>query len=242
MSGHNPELWKRNEPILQTDFLVREKIPTWLGDVSGKRILDAGCGEGYVARKLKNLGAIVEGFDNDPEMIKLAKKAEEGIRVPIRYKIGELAQVDSLYPVGYFDIAVISGVVCFLDEQQLFDCISKIYGVIKPEGVLLIATNHTDSYFKRAKSHWLEYLTEPDPRLDTQKLILNFNHPNEERLFTGECYIHTQRRIKEAMQKAGFKVTGEYAPLATRQEMKKHSHMWGNEDKIPYHLIVMGKK
>jgi ubiquinone/menaquinone biosynthesis C-methylase UbiE len=242
MVGHNPELWKRTEPILQTDFLVREKIPIWLGDVPGRRILDAGCGEGYVSRKLRGLGAIVEGFDNDPKMIELAKSAEGEIKNPIHYKVGELKQVNELYPEDYFDIIIISGVLCFLDKQQLFDCINKVYRVIKPDGRLLIATNHTDSFFKKAESHWLKYLTEPDLNLDTQRGRLDFIHPNGEKLFTGECYFHTPQRIEEAIQKAGFKIIDKYEPLATKKDMQKYSHMWGDENKVPYHLVVICKK
>lgn len=33
-----------------------------LGDVSGKRVLDAGCGDGYLSRKLAKLGALVTMF------------------------------------------------------------------------------------------------------------------------------------------------------------------------------------
>lgn len=242
MSGHNPELWKRNKPILQTDFLVREKIPQQLDKVEGKRILDAGCGEGYVARKLRDLGAIVEGFDNDPKMIELARQAEEGISNAINYKVGELAQVHTLYPANSFDAVVISGVICFLDAEELQDCFNKMYKVIKPERKLLVATNHTDSFFKKAKSPWLDYLTEPDPTLDTQKLRLYFNHPNGQRLFTGECYFHTPRRVIQSMENAGFEIIAKYEPLATEEDMKQHPHMWKDEVKIPYHLTVVGKK
>lgn len=63
MQGHYPELWKRTKPMLQTDFLIRERITEWLADVKNKRVIDVGCGEGYIIRKLSALGAIVDAFD-----------------------------------------------------------------------------------------------------------------------------------------------------------------------------------
>jgi len=73
---HVANLWARNRPELQTDFLIREKILDWFGDIKEKKILDAGCGEGYMTRKLISAGAYVEAFDIDPRMIELAKKAD----------------------------------------------------------------------------------------------------------------------------------------------------------------------
>lgn len=242
MTGHDPKLWERTKPILQTDFLVRENIPFWLNNVVGKTVLDAGCGEGYVSRKLRDLGAIVDGFDNDLKMIELAKKAEGGKQHAIRYKLGDLMDVDKLYSTNSFDIIIISGVVCFLDEIQLFECLSKLYTTLKPNGRLLLATNHTDSFFKKAKSNWLEYTSEPKLNEETQKVSLNFNNPEGKKLFTGECYIHTPNRIEKTLNKAGFKIISKFEPLATKEILLQYTSMWGDERKIPYHLIVIAQK
>ena len=241
MSGHNPELWKRNEPVLQTDFLVREKVLPILGNVTGMTILDAGCGEGYVSRKLAEAGAVVEAFDNDPEMITLAKESgtQDG---KITYKIGKMENVDELYPRDYFDAVVVSGVICFLDQKQLLASLKKLNTITKVGGRILIATNHTDSYFKKAKSRWLEYLSEPNVSKKTQEVSINFNNAQNERLFTGRCYFHTPDQVTKTLEKAGFQVTDTYAPLATKEDMSKFSHMWIDENKTPYHLIVIGTK
>jgi trans-aconitate methyltransferase len=41
----------------------------------GERILDVGCGEGTLTRKIVERGAIVLGIDNSPEMIAAARAA-----------------------------------------------------------------------------------------------------------------------------------------------------------------------
>jgi trans-aconitate methyltransferase len=41
----------------------------------GERILDVGCGEGALTRKIVDRGAIVLGVDNSPEMVEAARAA-----------------------------------------------------------------------------------------------------------------------------------------------------------------------
>jgi SAM-dependent methyltransferase len=44
-----------------------------LGDVAGKRVLDAACGPGLYAAELARRGARVVGFDHSPRMVEIAQ-------------------------------------------------------------------------------------------------------------------------------------------------------------------------
>ena len=238
MIGHTPELWKRDKPELQTDFLIREKILVWIGDVKGKKILDAGCGEGYLTRKFISSGACVNAFDIDKKMIETARNADpknEGI-----YQVSDLLEIDKNYSVGSYDIVILSGVICFLDKDQLVQSIENIYKILKSGGKLFIQTNHTDSFFKKAKSGWLEYLSDPDT--NPEKALLNFNNSKGEVLFHGEVYLHSPKRIKQALIKSGFKILKSYEPLATKNDMKNFPEMWGDEHRVPFHLVLVAEK
>jgi 2-polyprenyl-3-methyl-5-hydroxy-6-metoxy-1,4-benzoquinol methylase len=73
-----------------------------LGDVTGRRVLDAGCGEGYLARVLAARGARVTGIDLSPRLIELARAKDPATaRGPdgatdrdghIDYRIADLSQ------------------------------------------------------------------------------------------------------------------------------------------------------
>jgi len=47
------------------------------GDVSGRRVLDAGCGEGHAARLFARHGADVVAVDISPKLLHLARSFED---------------------------------------------------------------------------------------------------------------------------------------------------------------------
>ena len=53
------------------------------GDVDGHRVLDAGCGPGFLAAALRARGAQVTGFDASPAMVDLARNSWETTRPSI---------------------------------------------------------------------------------------------------------------------------------------------------------------
>ena len=76
--------WQRSEPILLSDFTARPFLLSWCEPVKGQRVLDLGCGEGYIARQLKKRGAAhVEGIDISEEMIASAIATEQAQAQPM---------------------------------------------------------------------------------------------------------------------------------------------------------------
>lgn len=60
-----------------------------LGQVSGEKILDIGCGSGTFSRMLARQGARVTGYDPSAKQIAAAKKSEEKKRLGIKYYTSE---------------------------------------------------------------------------------------------------------------------------------------------------------
>jgi len=56
-------------------MIYQPSIDELLGNVCGKRILDAGCGEGYYSRELASKNALVAGIDGSKSMIAIAEFA-----------------------------------------------------------------------------------------------------------------------------------------------------------------------
>lgn len=73
---------------------MRETLLSWLPeDVTGLRILDAGCGPGVLSWELAARGAEVVGVDLAPELIEAAKeRSVPGVRIP-DFRAGDLMEV-----------------------------------------------------------------------------------------------------------------------------------------------------
>jgi 2-polyprenyl-3-methyl-5-hydroxy-6-metoxy-1,4-benzoquinol methylase len=102
--------WRRDEPLLLSDFTARQRVLEVLGDVRGLHLWDLGCGEGYVGRRLAALGPRrIDGFDLSDAMVAAAQRqagelgAERG--GPLHYAVANLADPTQL-PVGCIQQAV----------------------------------------------------------------------------------------------------------------------------------------
>ena len=78
-----------------------------LGDVTQRRVLDLGCGEGHVARRVQAAGGQVTGLDLSSELLRIARQRGAGIE----YICGDAQDLRELAD-GCFDL-VYSGVSHF---------------------------------------------------------------------------------------------------------------------------------
>jgi ubiquinone/menaquinone biosynthesis C-methylase UbiE len=63
-----------NEVSLANAYYERPATLALAGDVTGRRILDAGCGSGPLFAALRDQGAVVTGIDSSAGMLELARR------------------------------------------------------------------------------------------------------------------------------------------------------------------------
>lgn len=114
-----------------------------LGDLSGRTILDIGCGTGRVALALaQHYAATTTGLDPSPEMLAVAQRKD-----PNRAWV--LGHAESLpFAEGAFERAVTSLVVHHLDRGAAF---AEIHRVLTPGGRFVISTADPAGF----EAHWL---------------------------------------------------------------------------------------
>ncbi|RDI49962.1 class I SAM-dependent methyltransferase [Nocardia mexicana] len=119
----------------------RPAILDLTGDVTGRRILDAGCGSGPLFAALRERGADVTGIDASARMLEHARRrlgAEADLRV------ADLA--DPLpFPDGAFDDVVASLVLHYL--QDWGPTLSELRRVLVPGGRLVASVEHPFANF-----------------------------------------------------------------------------------------------
>ena len=109
-----------------------------LPDVDGKRVLDAGCGEGYLSRKLAKLGARVTGVDFSAEMLAIAAERTDPA-LGIRYLHGNCEHLDAL-DAGAFDVIVSNMVL--MDLADHVAALQGFYRLLTGGGILVFSISH----------------------------------------------------------------------------------------------------
>ena len=89
--SHYPEHLIEGEGDLVRQYLLNPTIFSLLGEVRGKRILDAGCGQGYLCRLLARKGASVTGVEPAEALIRYALRREERDQLGIEYVQADLS-------------------------------------------------------------------------------------------------------------------------------------------------------
>ena len=109
-----------------------------MGDVQGKRVLDAGCGGGFYSLWLSEKGAKVIGIDGSEEMIKIAKGKASKRMLNAEFIVGDISELR--IEDGLFDL-VLSTLV-LMDMKELDKTISELIRVTRREGDIVISILH----------------------------------------------------------------------------------------------------
>jgi 2-polyprenyl-3-methyl-5-hydroxy-6-metoxy-1,4-benzoquinol methylase len=130
--------------------LLNDEIFRLLGDVRGKRVLDAGCGQGYLSRLLADRGAVMVGVEPAGGMLEYAMARERERRQGIMYVQADLASVPDLGDP--FD-AVVSNVV-FEAIPDWKPALRSCVKALRPGGTLVFSIEHP--CFEDGRTSWLD--------------------------------------------------------------------------------------
>jgi len=115
-----------------------------LGAVAGQDVLDAGCGEGYLARILAGRGARVTAVDLAARLVELARaKASAGA---IDYRVADLSEPHPEL-AGRFDAVASYFVLNDVEEYRGFA--NTLARSLKPGGRCVLAVNNPYDYIVR---------------------------------------------------------------------------------------------
>lgn len=125
-----------NASSLLNEYYERPAMLALAGDVTGRRILDAGCGSGPLSAALRAKGATIAAFDGSAEMVAIARR-RLGDDVPVT--VADLA-APLPFADGEFDDVVASLVPHYLEDWA--GPLAELRRVLKPGGRLILSVNH----------------------------------------------------------------------------------------------------
>lgn len=146
------EMWKRNAPPKKRDWyylIYSDKmnfLMNFLKQMKGKRILDAGCGEGVIVEELKEKGYEIYGIDKNYE----SKYVIRGDIKSTPFKENE------------FDVVLLLDVLEHLAYDEQYTALKEIKRILKPSGILIMSVPNLAHLTSRIKFLLLGKLSRGD--------------------------------------------------------------------------------
>ena len=155
------------------DYTELPTVMSLVGDIKGKRVLDAGCGPGRHAKKLVDKGAHVTGIDISPEMVNIASKYCDH-RADIFQ--ADFEQVE--FRQASFELIIAS--LSLMYSKEIATVFKNFRGWLKPKGRVIFSIYHpvrfmqktADFDFSKRRKLWI-HLEGCDVT------VFNYYHPLE---------------------------------------------------------------
>lgn len=228
-------------------LLLDPNFARFVGDVKGKRVLDAGCGEGDSSRILAMNGAKVIGVDISDSMLALAREQESHEPLGIEYAKASMADL-SIFPEASFDMVV--STMAIMNSAHLAEEFREFRRVLRPGGSFAFSVRHPcfatpsaravpDEVRKRQGLLVGDYFRETPW---AQKVPLNTPGGAPAGSFTALRFPYTVSRYVNEMIDAGFVISRveEPRPDAAACETRQWLALWRHEAAL--YLFLKGTK
>ena len=131
-------------------YPVFERMLEMAGDLSGRSVLEYGCGEGWITRELAARGARVDAFDISAEAVRKTHEVLAAKDLADRCTIRQMGGEKLDYADASFDVAFGFAIIHHLD---LALALPELHRVLKPGGVAWfaepLATNPLINVYRR---------------------------------------------------------------------------------------------
>ena len=218
---HAEELTDRytSQGDLSREVLINSVLFTFLGPVTNKKILDAGCGEGYLSRILAEKGADVIAVDYSQKMLEIARR-----RTPAHYSIvyyyGNCEDLDFLESET-FDIIVSNMVLQDLPGYK--KAINEMYRLLVKTGVSVVSIIHP--CFGTPGGRWVKDDTGKKLywKVDQYFNEIPYEQPYPPGAKNGVLLFHrTLTSYFNTIKNAGFTIEELNEPKPSEEMMKKY--------------------
>lgn len=235
-----------------------------LGDISGKKLLDLGCGEGLNTRLMAKKGANVVGVDFSREMIKLALEEEEREKLGIEYHVADACDL-GIFGDKRFDI--VASFMAIQDVEHHREAILEVGRVLRDDGRFVFGIPHPcfevrildgkriggwvyeDSSGIKDKESALNQKLDREPLYYTMDLYfdrrsdeINWDMERLKKSFKTTGFHRTLTDYSEALRNAGLGISRMLEPLPTEKGLKEHPVYFKGNLRIPQSIVFEAVK
>lgn len=152
LNDEGRELWNRKARFwdeLQGDsgnifhrHLVEPSVLQLLDLRAGESLLDAGCGNGALTRRLARAGAVVTAFDFSAAMIEFARERDQASHESVDYQVIDATDEAALLRLGARRFDSIACTMALMDMPTIDPLFAAASQLLKPAGRLVFSTMH----------------------------------------------------------------------------------------------------
>ncbi|MFQ6012694.1 MAG: class I SAM-dependent methyltransferase [Thermoplasmata archaeon] len=238
--GDDGDLWHRT--LIDPTFLEV------VGDVHDQRVLDMGCGNGYIARKLVRGGADVTGIDASASIIAHAQRRETEAPLGIKYHVADAAHLDR-WEDASFDTVVAN--MSLMDIEDAEGAIREAARLLGPLGRFVASLSHP-CFDLGNRSAWdVERVVEPTRiRTTIWRKVSRYREPFHDRVpWVGPDYpfqtVYYHRPLSwyfRTLHGAGLVVRRLEEPAPTEEFIASESPQGPWIAEIPLHVVIEAVK
>jgi 2-polyprenyl-3-methyl-5-hydroxy-6-metoxy-1,4-benzoquinol methylase len=207
-----------------------------LPDVSGRRVLDLGCGAGQLALHLAEHGASeVIGIDISARMLALARAERNHPRLTYVHEPIEQAT----FAPDRFDLIVSSLAIHYVADYR--GLIQRIAGWLSPGGILVYSTEHPVYLTRASTEGWVRNAS--GQRLHWAVDAYAEEGLREEHWFKDgvQKYHRTLATLLNVLIEAGLSIERVVEPVPDDEQLSRRPD-WVDERRRPFCLLVRARK
>lgn len=257
--------WVRTEPRCLSDFTGRPVVFSFLEPhIPGATVLDVGCGEGYCARKVLEMGAErVIGSDISEEMVRSASATAAAMgqgdalsfyAAPCSELLAGLAVKKEGLGIGgdsvegSMDVAIAVFLFNYLTSGEMEDAMRQIHTALKPGGVFVFSVPHPSMIYShggdddasfsafRLKTKGKGYFSSRN-----EKILGTICTINKEEL--NVMSVHkTINDYMSAINSVGFEIVDIREAGVTEEHMQLNPAFFGSVEDRALHLVFKLRK
>jgi SAM-dependent methyltransferase len=201
--------WKnvKNREAIENFTFFKHMLPLALderGLLTGQRVIDLACGDGYYTRRLKAFNcAYILGVDISPTMIDIARSAEHNDFKGIQYMIADVKQLPP--PDQNFDLVTGFFLLNYArTREELLEMARAIYAQLG-ENVAGKNALNTDKYRKYGLTRSAQVPLDNSPIPDGTEVSFSLYNDEDEMISTFISYYLSPTVFEEVFKEAGFK-------------------------------------
>jgi SAM-dependent methyltransferase len=201
------------------------------GDTAGRRILDAGCGAGFLAAVLGQSAELVVGVDLSRRSIELANSTHAAANV--HFVHASVENFATSHPTVRFDVAVANATL--MDVLDLDAFLASVRRVLRTGGGLAATITHPcfwPRYWNYLDCDWFDYTRE-------QVIEAPFRISLDDHPVGWTTHVHRPlSAYTDALNRHGFELTRLVEPMPTLDVESQYPTRWEFPRYLGFHAVA----